>query len=311
MCPAPTRSFRIVQSPANRWVKALRAAVVHPPGLRRAQEAADAAVEEPQWIATDGFHLLVEALRSGIAPAAIFFRSGEEHAALHSLQLSVERTSRDDAATAALHATELIALPPALFQSLLDTESPQPIAALLPAPSATTEELMLPHGRTPLLLVLAGLQDPGNVGTLLRSAEAFGATGALLLGGTATPWSSKCLRASAGSALRLPLLAMRHAGEAGAILRLHGIASYATVVAGGVPVEQVPLHQAAALWIGNEGAGLGEKELAFCESCVTLPMPGGTESLNAAVAGSLLLYEAARQRTQVRSDSAAQASKRP
>jgi TrmH family RNA methyltransferase len=272
MCPAPTRSFRIVQSPANRWVKALRAAVVHPPGLRRAQEAADAAVEEPQWIATDGFHLLVEALRSGIAPAAIFFRSGEEHAALHSLQLSVERTSRDDAATAALHATELIALPPALFQSLLDTESPQPIAALLPAPSATTEELMLPHGRTPLLLVLAGLQDPGNVGTLLRSAEAFGATGALLL---------------------------------------HGIASYATVVAGGVPVEQVPLHQAAALWIGNEGAGLGEKELAFCESCVTLPMPGGTESLNAAVAGSLLLYEAARQRTQVRSDSAAQASKRP
>lgn len=299
MVSALTRSIRIVQSPANRWVKALRTAIAHPPALQTTRQAADALAGEQQWIAVDGFHLLAEALRSEIAPAAIFFRSGEEHAALQSLTASIERRIGLIGAKAAalLAQTELIALPPALFASLLDTEAPQPIAALLPAPSATVEALMLPPGRAPLLLVLAGLQDPGNVGTLLRSAEAFGATGAVLLGGTATPWGSKSLRASAGSALRLPLLAIRHAGEAGVVLRLHGIASYAAVVTGGLPVEKVALHQASALWVGNEGAGLSEKELAMCAARVTLAMPGGTESLNAAVAGSLLLYEAARQRT--------------
>jgi TrmH family RNA methyltransferase len=228
-----------------------------------------------------------------MVPAAIFLRSGQEHDTLRSVETSAGRMG---VAGLNLEKTELIALPPALFASLLETEAPQPIAALLAMPSATVEELLLPKGRVPLLLVLAALQDPGNVGTLLRSAEAFGATGAVLLAGTATPWSSKSLRASAGSALRLPMLSMRHAGEAAAVLRLHGIRQYAAMVAGGQPVERAALGEAAALWIGTEGAGLSEKELMLCDMRLTLAMPGETESLNAAVAGSLLLYEAARQR---------------
>ena len=279
---------RIVQSPANRWVKALRAALAHPP--------APAAEAQGGLLAVEGFHLLTEALRSGLAPAAIFFRSGEEGDALRALEA---RLQRHDVDPQLLRETELLVLPPALFSTVVETETPRPVTALVPAPAWPLEALLLGGGaaKAPLLLVLAGLQDPGNVGTLLRSAEAFGATGALLLSGTATPWSGKCLRASAGSALRLPMAAMRHAGEAGLLLLHHGVLSFAAVAGGGRAPGELPLAEACALWIGNEGAGLGERELALCNARVTLPMPGQVESLNAAVAGSLLLYEASRQRS--------------
>ncbi len=162
-------------------------------------------------MALEGFHLLVEALISGLKPTALFFRSGEEHDAFHALQAALQ--------TDIPLSTELLVLPPALFATLVDTESPRPLAALLPTPQTSLEALLTPASGNPLLLVLAALQDPGNVGTLLRSAEAFGATGAILLAGTATPYSGKALRASAGSALRLPLLAMAHAGQAALLLR--------------------------------------------------------------------------------------------
>lgn len=286
MEPALAARTRIVQSPANRWVKALRAALTQPPALT---------AEAPSLLAIEGFHLLIEALRSRLAPAAIFLRSGEEGDALRALEAGVRRIGAD---SKLLSETELLVLPPALFAGLVETETPRPVTALVAAPAWPLEALLLGSGvsKSPLLLVLAGLQDPGNVGTLLRSAEAFGATGAILLSGTATPWSGKSLRASAGSALRLPLAAMRHAGEAGLLLRRHGVLSFAGVAGGGRAPDELPLQEACALWIGNEGAGLGERELALCNARVTLPMPGAVESLNAAVAGSLLLYEASRQR---------------
>ena len=278
---------RIVQSPANRWVKALRAALLRPPAL-----AAAPGVEAP-LLALEGFHLVGEALRSGLAPAALFLRAGEEASTLDTLQ----DTLGDEGLREAFQlpqATELLALAPSLFASLMQTAAPQAIAALVPVPQSSAADLV--SGAAPLVLVLAALQDPGNTGTLLRSAEAFGATAALLLAGTATPWSSKSLRASAGSALRLPLLAMRDAREAAALLRSHSIRSYAAVASGGCAPADAPLHQPAALWIGNEGAGLSAAELAACDARITLPMPGAVESLNAAVAGSLLLYEASRRR---------------
>ena len=275
---------RIVQSPANRWVKALRAALLRPPALAAASGG------EAPLLALEGFHLVGEALRSGLAPAALFLRVGEEASTLDTLQ--------DTLGSEGLRlpqATELLALAPSLFANLMQTAAPQPIAALIPVPQSSVADMV--SDATPLVLVLAALQDPGNTGTLLRSAEAFGATAALLLAGTATPWSSKSLRASAGSALRLPLLAMRGVEEAAALLRSHSIRSYAAVASGGSAPADAPLHQPAALWIGNEGAGLSAAELAACDARITLPMPGAVESLNAAVAGSLLLYEASRQRS--------------
>ncbi|WP_158615507.1 RNA methyltransferase [Acidipila sp. EB88] len=280
----------------------MRAALTHPPVLARKPYEPS----ETPLLALEGFHLVAEAMRSGLAPAALFFRSGEEAGALETLERMLAQ--QDPAPTEhsiAADPAELLALPPALFSSLLETDAPQPIAALVPAPCWTAAQLFtgLTPARgsserpaSPLLLVLAALQDPGNVGTLLRSAEAFGATGALLLQGTATPWSSKSLRAAAGSSLRLPLLAISHGGEAAVLLRQQGIRSFAAVPAGGIYPGTAGLHHAAALWIGNEGAGLSERDLAACDARISLPMHGPTESLNAAVAGSLLLYEAARVR---------------
>ena len=277
MCAALPARTRIVQSSANRWVKALRSAVAHPP-------AASAAAGAP--VALEGEHLVLEAMRSGLVPQALFFRAGEEQAAWQRLA--------QHAAPGMLDPTELLVLPAPLFHAAVATETPQPVAALLPVSVHDVEHAL--QTAAPLVLVLAALQDPGNVGTLLRSAEAFGAAAAILLPGTATPWSGKALRASAGSALRLPWVAARSAESAAALLRERGIRSCAAVPSGGARANEARLQHAAALWIGNEGAGLGAAELALCDERVTLPMPGPVESLNAAVAGSLLLYEAARQR---------------
>ncbi len=291
----PQVRTRIVQSPSNRWVKALRAALAHAPALLPLERAVST---EAELLAVEGFHLVVEALRSGMVPAAVFLRQGDERQALKTLETMLARyesgvdVSRGPAAF--FSTCEFLVLPPELFASVVQTEAPQPIAALLPVP---TGALHLSLDRpSPLLLVLAGIQDPGNVGTLLRSAEAFGATGAVLLPGTASPWNSKCLRASAGSALRLPLLAMRSAADAAELLRKHNIRSIAAVPSDAPALDTLPLLEPAAFWIGSEGAGLSSAELAVCESRVRIPMPGCVESLNAAVAGSLLLYEASRQR---------------
>ena len=149
----------------------------------------------------------------------------------------------------------------------------------------------------PLIVVLAGLQDPGNVGTLLRSAEAFGATGALLLPGTASPWNPKALRASAGSAFRVPAI-QANDEEALAQLARHHVLAIAAIPREGTPLEAAPLARPSALLIGNEGAGLSQRLTTAAQHRITIPMPGNVESLNAAIAGSLLLYEAACQRTQ-------------
>ena len=284
---------RIVQSPANRWVKALRAALAHAPALARKGDAAAAPL-----LALEGFHLVSAALGSGLIPVAIFLRDGSQSEALATLAQALEATAKGTDRGAAMerlsHGTEILVLPHTLFAGLLATETPQPVAALVPAPPSSSQRIV--DGPLPLVLVLAALQDPGNVGTLLRSAEAFGASGALLLPGTASPWNPKCLRASAGSALRLPMLAVESAQDAAAVLRARQIHSYAAVPFGGSAPDRLDLRRPLALWIGNEGAGLGAAELAACDRCVTVSMPGPTESLNAAVAGSVLFYETARQR---------------
>jgi len=258
---------RLIESRQNPRVKQLRAALTRsgrtPEGL----------------IAVEGEHLVQEALRSGLRCDVLYLRQGTEPL----FELPTD--------------TECLELPPDVFASALATEQPQGIAALVHAP-AFTRDMMMSAGRNrpaPLLLVLAGLQDPGNVGTLLRSAEAFAATGALLLPGTASPWNPKALRASAGSAFRLPTLAVSEE-EALTLLAQFNIAAVAAVARDGAPLSAASFEGPTALLIGNEGAGLPPHLIAAAAHRVTIAMPGAVESLNAAIAGSLLLYEAARQR---------------
>jgi TrmH family RNA methyltransferase len=143
-------------------------------------------------------------------------------------------------------------------------------------------------------VIAAGLQDPGNLGTLVRSAEAFGATGMILLPGTVSLWNPKTLRASSGSAFRLPVVTLS-AEDAFATLRAHGVRIFAAVARGGD--SKADLRSPSALLVGNEGSGLPGALIAQADGGVTIPLPGAVESLNAAIAGSVLLYEAMRQRT--------------
>jgi TrmH family RNA methyltransferase len=275
----PAASFhariRIVQSRQNARVKDLRAGL-H--GNGRTPSGG---------IAIEGAHLVIEALRSGLRLHTIFIRSGSE-----TLLETVGQAANLDSATLD-GVTDILELPDDVFLSAVATEHPQGIAALAAAPQFTVDDLFL--APRPLLLVLAGLQDPGNLGTLVRSAEAFGAAGILALAGTVSCWNPKALRASSGSAFRMPILSLPEEAAVAA-LRAHRVVIYAAVASGGTIASEAALHYASALVIGNEGAGLPPSLLAAASHRITLPCPGPVESLNAAVAGSLLLYEASRQR---------------
>ena len=259
----PRTRTRLIESRQNPRVKELRAALARsgrtPAGL----------------IAIEGEHLIAEAVRGHLPFASVFLREGY-----------TPRTELPEEA-------EYLLLPQDVFASAVATEQPQGIAALVHPPAFS--EGMLFREATPLILVLAGLQDPGNVGTLLRSAEAFAVSGVLLLPGTASPWNPKALRASAGSAFRVPAIAATEY-EAIALMARHKVSAIAAVARNGTAIHEALLAEACALVIGNEGAGLSDSLIAAAAHRITIPMPGDVESLNAAVAGSLLLYEASRQR---------------
>ena len=180
-----------------------------------------------------------------------------------------------------------------VLASISEAETSQGLVALARRPRFA-EEAML--AGCPLILLAVGIQNPGNVGALLRAAEAAGATGAYLDDGCADTFSWKALRGSMGSAFRLPHL--RRVGARETLLRLknRGLATVAAVASGGTPYEQVDLARPVALVVGNEGAGLGEELLEAVSARASIPMRGGVESLNVAVAAGVLLFEAARQR---------------
>ncbi len=234
-------------------------------------------------VAIEGDHLLEEALRSGMVLKTIF--------------VSESRT----APRVVPRGVEVLRLTVEVFGSVAKTQSPQGVAALLVPPVWMLEDVIADAGQTALLLIAAGLQDPGNLGTLVRSAEAFGAAAILTTPGTVSAWNQKALRASVGSVFRLPVVAataLEIEGLKGRGVRL--IAAGSPEDFGVIEAQAMNFTGACALMIGNEGAGLAAEWVAMCDAQVTIPCPGKVESLNAAVAGSLLLYEASRQRAALR-----------
>jgi TrmH family RNA methyltransferase len=180
-----------------------------------------------------------------------------------------------------------------VLASVSDVEQDQGIVAIARRRAFPEDALLA--GRTPLVLVAAGIQNPGNVGALLRTAEAAGATGAYLAG-CADAWSWKALRGAMGSTFRLPHLPTDGALAALARLRARGVRIYATASTRALPHDQADLRGPTAIVLGNEGAGL-DKELArAADATLSIPMMGRAESLNVAVAAGVLLFEAARQR---------------
>jgi TrmH family RNA methyltransferase len=260
---------RVVESKDNARLKELRKAMAA--SGRSAQGR----------VGIEGPHLIEEALRAGLRVTTIFIAQEDERL-LSALRVPPE--------------IEILRLPAKLLDSALATETPQPIAALVEPPEWTWAHLLgaRPKGAE-LVVVLAGIQDPGNLGTILRSAEAFGAAGVVSLPGTVSAWNPKAVRASAGSVFRVPLLA---ASERECLEELHeaGLKVLATTVHAAQPAELVDMAGPVALIIGNEGSGVADELAAKADARVTIPCPGPVESLNAAVAASVLLYEAARQR---------------
>ncbi len=278
-----SRLISIVQSRQNARVRELRAAF--------AQSGRDVS----EVIGIEGEHLLAEALRSGLRVKTVFVR--------HDVERSSGRgPTRGTGRVSALRRLDRLGLPafvpvveltPAVFASAVETESPQGIAALVGPPRFSLDGALA--GTDPLVVVAAGVQDPGNFGTVIRSAEAFGASGVLALPGTVNVWNPKVLRASAGSAFRVPVVYERSASIFDALARRR-IPVLAAVQNDGIPCSQANLAGPAAVLIGNEGSGLSAELLDRAQARIAVPMPGPVESLNAAVAASILLYEAARQR---------------
>jgi TrmH family RNA methyltransferase len=281
-----SRLISIVQSRQNARVRELRAAFA-----RNGREVSEV-------IGIEGEHLLAEALRSGVRLRTVFVRRDPQ----------TSDTARRDSSLRALDrlplpaTVSIVELTAAVFDSAVETESPQGIAALVEPPRfSLAEALNEAHaGHNPLVVLTAALQDPGNFGTLIRSAEAFGASGVIALPGTVSVWNSKALRASAGSAFRVPVVAEK-SSPTFSVLAERNIPVYAAVPASADPdavsCSEVDLTGPAAFLIGNEGSGLSAELLDRATARIAIPTPGPVESLNAAVAASVLLYEAARQRT--------------
>jgi len=230
--------------------------------------------------AIESVRLVEEAVRSGLRFRAVFLRQS-------SLALA-DRLLPQIAAQ-----VEGVLLPNEVFDSVVATETAQGVAALAKVRSVALDDVLRPY--QPLVVVLSGIQDPGNLGTILRSAEAFGANGVLLCEGTVSQFNSKAVRASAGSVFRVPVVAVK-VDEAIPRLRQAGLRLVATSSHGGTPADQANLASPLAFFIGNEGSGLPRELMSQMDDTVIVPHPGQVESLNAAVAASILLYEAARQR---------------
>jgi TrmH family RNA methyltransferase len=273
-------SYRIVQSKQNGRLKDLRRSLAQPGrGTLSRTGRALAGIEGP--------NLLEEAVRAGLCVDCVFVAQGAEQL-LDGLSLSGLSLPAE---------TEVLLVPREVLNSALATETPQPVAALIETPDWSWADVFrLPSKIVPLIVVLAAVQDPGNLGTILRSAEAFGAQAVLALPGTVSAWNSKAVRASAGSVFRLPLLSL-DAQECLHRLRQEGVKLWTTAIDGAEPAGQVDLTGPVALMIGNEGNGVPPELARQADGALTIACPGPVESLNAAVAASVLLYEASRQRS--------------
>ena len=265
--------LRRIEGKHNALAKEVRQA------FSRAEPTADG------YCAIEGIRIVEEAIRSRLKFRAVLFSD--------SAQGITERLLPQIGAH-----VETLVLPQKLFESVVPSETPQGVAALVRIKEYSLDDV-LERLQVGPVIVLVGLQDPGNLGTILRSAEAFGSAGVVLGEGTVSFFNSKVIRASAGSIFRLPVVTAKGARATEEMmekLRKAGVRLIATSSHKGTAVDQVTLTGPSAVFVGAEGSGLPKSVMAQLDELVAIPHSPHVESLNAGVAGSILLYEAARQR---------------
>ena len=252
--------MKTITSVQNPVVKAARA-------LAQAQERARAGA-----FLLDGEHMVQEALR--VCPDRVRCLFVQEARAQRYAGLLKDAKA------------DVYAVPEHVMEALTQVRAPQGVAAVCAQPPAAAPEAM--EGR---LVLLENVQDPGNVGTIVRTLDAAGFDGLLLTPGCADPFGPKALRASMGSALRVPVGRTPDAAEAVKALNARGYATLAATLDGTPFYDRPPLPDRLCLLVGNEGAGLQNATAQACRYRFRLPMRGGVESLNAAAAAAVFLYD--------------------
>jgi TrmH family RNA methyltransferase len=231
----------------------------------------------------DGPHLLSEALASRIAlDIAAFVEPNDDDA--------LDELARRAAETGA----ETIAVTPAVLSAMSPVRHPAGVVAIGRCGPAGVPEILA--RRPQRLLIVGAVQDPGNLGAIIRVAEACGASGVMPGDGSADPFGWKAVRGSMGSIFRLPVAARQPLAQAEQQARAAGLRVVAAVPRGGTPLADSNLAPPIAIMLGGEGAGLPDDIVSAADERLTIPMQPPVESLNVAVAAGLILYEAARVR---------------
>jgi TrmH family RNA methyltransferase len=254
--------------------------------LRRLLARRSARDAEGVFVA-EGATLLGEALEAGAAVESVYVAPGGQ---------DLPEVGRAHASGARIHQ-----LAAGVMERVAATVTPQPLASIVAVPSHTLGEISMlgrrgPSAGEPPVVVCVDIRDPGNLGTVLRSAEASGAAGVVCCDGTVDVYNPKCVRASAGALFHLPVVT---GGDPVSVLHeLHaaGRRRLGTAVDTGDAYDTVDLAAPAAFVFGNEATGLPEGLIACLDGTVRIPMEGRTESLNVGMACAVLCFEAARQR---------------
>ncbi len=238
-----------------------------------------------RWMLLDGEHLIREALGAGLAIDVAAFSVSGSTGRFANLVASAARAG---AVTVTVSDQVLDAMSP--------VREPSGVVAVAGRPAATMERVL--SGPVPLVLVLDAVQDPGNVGAIVRAAEGCGATGLVATEGTADPFGWKALRGGMGSTFRLPIATKVGLEDAIRLARRAGLRVLAAAAHGETPLPLADLTRGCVILIGSEGAGLAPDAAAAADERLAIPMRPPVESLNVAVSAALILYEAGQQRAQ-------------
>lgn len=239
-----------------------------------------AARQEEGAFVVDGPTLLGEALSSGVVLSDVIATPDAPHDLL----------TRAEAAGARVHAVTAEVL-----SGAVDTVTPHAVAAIARRAVSGTEQAVAAAAGSGAL-VLVDLNDPGNAGTLLRAAESSGMAAVLFAGDSVDPWNPKCVRASAGALFRLTISVGGGARDLIDRFGAAGVTTVATTVRGGTPYHELDLTGPVAFVLGSEAHGLAAEVVEAADRCASIPMSGASESLNVAMAGTVLCFEALRQR---------------
>jgi TrmH family RNA methyltransferase len=255
----------------------------HNPIVARYRAAARG--EDRLLMLLDGVHLVADALAAAVPLEDIVVASGAESRPDLTGVIAMILSGRMSYVSASAE----------VMAALSPVRSSSPIVALARRPPGDTASLY--NRSTPLVVIVSDVQDPGNLGAIVRVAEAAGATGLVAAGASADPFGWKALRGSMGSALRVPIVIVRDLADAVHEARRHGCRIVATAPRDGRPLFESDLAGPIAVLIGGEGPGLPQDALDGADERVTIPMRAPVESLNAAVTAALFVYEARRQRS--------------